>query len=161
MTTRTRKIALAIALSTLGVAAALAAARPTSEAASPPATAAPRESALAHLDLTKAQLQEIEQLRAREERRIAALERALAEAEQELRRVELAKPFDPTRVSALVAQRAEIAAYLRGTESRLVSEIAGLLTAQQRARFAELREAGALATSLGAAASEAPLTESI
>jgi hypothetical protein len=42
-------------------------------------------------------------------------------------------------VNDLVAQQAELAAYLRGTESRVVAEIAALLNPEQQRRFAALR----------------------
>ena len=82
----------------------------------------------------------------RERRRIEGLERALAATERSLRSAELAQPFDAEYVNRLVARRAELAAHLRGTESRVVSEIAALLTPEQQRLFAELRLAGATAT---------------
>jgi Spy/CpxP family protein refolding chaperone len=95
------------------------------------------------LELSAAQAEQVDALRTRERRRIEALERALAQVEQELRHAELVIPFDAERVNALVTRRAELGAYLRGAESRMVAEIAALLTSEQREHFAALRESGA------------------
>src|SRR5262249_4557896 len=112
---------------------------------------APHASALAQLDLDRAQREQIDLLGLRERGRIERLERALAATERELRTAELAQPFDAERVNDLVARRAELAAHLRGTESRVVSEIAALLTEEQQHRFLELRLGGAGPTALSLA----------
>jgi Spy/CpxP family protein refolding chaperone len=82
------------------------------------------EAPLDALPLTDARRDEIERIEAREADRMGALRRALAVTEIELRRAELAEPFDEERVNALVAQQAELRGYLRGAESRVVAEIA-------------------------------------
>jgi Spy/CpxP family protein refolding chaperone len=99
--------------------------------------------ALAELGLDAEQEQRIAALRSREAGRVEALRRALAEAEDELRRAELARPFDAERVNELVGRQAELIAFLRGTESRVVAGIAALLAPEQQRRFAELRTEGA------------------
>ena len=47
------------------------------------------------------------------------------------------------RVNELVARQAELLGLLRGTESRVVAEIAALLDPAQQRRFAELRSGAA------------------
>jgi Spy/CpxP family protein refolding chaperone len=146
------KLVVTLGISILGgLAAGLAVMRsPAIEVSSPQGSArgglepesALHGSVIAELGLDERQAAQIERLRARERDRVERLQRALAATEQELRREELAQPFDAERVNALVARRAELTAYLRGTESRVVSEIARLLTSEQRRRFAELRAPG-------------------
>ena len=99
----------------------------------------PNDSAAGELALSEAQRQRIVELREREARRVLGLQHALLATELELRRAELASPFDAERVNALIAQAAELSGFLRGTESRLVSDIAALLSEQQRRAFAEMR----------------------
>ena len=113
----------------------------TSRSDARPAAPTPNDSAENELALSEVQRQRIAELREREGRRVLALQHALVLTELELRRAELASPFDAERVNALIAQAAELSAFLRGTESRLVSEIAALLTEQQRRAFAEMRTA--------------------
>jgi len=147
-------LAGALLAAVLGLIAALGVARePAKDAGVPretaPATLEPRSrtpaSALAQLGLSDAQLEQIGRLGMREHRRLEELQQAVAATERNLRWAELAQPFDAERVNRLVARRSELAAYLRGTESRMVSEIAALLTPDQQRRFAELRVAGATA----------------
>jgi Spy/CpxP family protein refolding chaperone len=114
---------------------------------------APGAPGLARLGLDDTQKEQVERLRAEERRRVGWLRRALAEIEQEIRREELATPFDAERVNGLVGRQAELTAHLRGTESRLVSRIAELLSNEQRRRLAELRVEG------GAPRAEAPASE--
>jgi Spy/CpxP family protein refolding chaperone len=137
----------ALAFSLLALFAGVTTTRPAApfvraSAAFPEPRDAERE-LLAALDLDAEQRQRIEALRERERGRVDALQRALDRTEGELRRSELARPFDAERVNELVARQAELVAYLRGTESRVVSEIAALLGPAQQRRFAELRGAGA------------------
>lgn len=103
----------------------------------------PAADPLAPLGLDAKQAERIEALRSREASRVEALERALADAEDSLRRAELEIPFDAERVNELVTRQAELLALLRGTESRVVAEIAALLDPEQQRRFAELRAGGA------------------
>jgi Spy/CpxP family protein refolding chaperone len=149
------RIVLGAALVVLGLVAALGVAwAPATEAGAPrrsapasvePRSPAPPASTLARLGLDEAQREQIESLGMRERRRIEGLERAVAATERDLRCAELAQPFDAEYVNRLVARRAELAAHLRGTESRVVSEIAALLTPEQQRIFLELRIAGATA----------------
>lgn len=134
-----------VALSVLGVFAGFAVTRPAAPALAPGAVFLERQGAdpLAELGLDAEQAERIEALRTREGRRVEALERALADAEDSLRRAELEIPFDAERVNELVAYQAELLGLLRGTESRVVAEIAALLDPEQQRRFAELRAAGA------------------
>jgi Spy/CpxP family protein refolding chaperone len=143
------RLAVAVAVSVLLVMAVLAARRTEGGDAvlreavpfiESEATGAP---VLARLGLDDTQKERVERLRAEERPRVEWLRRALAEIEQEIRREELASPFDAERVNGLVGGQAELTAHLRGTESRLVSRIAELLTSEQRRRLAELRVDGA------------------
>ena len=145
-------LAAALAVAVLGLVAALGVVRaPGTEAGVPresvPATLEPRApappvSTLAQLGLDTTQREQIERLGMRERRRVEGLEGALAATERNLRSAELAQPFDAEYVNRLVARRAELAAHLRGTESRVVAEIAALLTPEQQRLFLELRLAG-------------------
>ena len=144
------RLAVAVAVSVLLVMAALAArqtatggdavAREAVPVIGSEATGAPM---LARLGLDDTQTERVERLRAEERPRVEWLQRALAEMEQEIRREELASPFDAERVNELVGRQAELTAHLRGTESRLVSRIAKLLSSEQRRGLAELRVEGA------------------
>jgi Spy/CpxP family protein refolding chaperone len=136
----------------LGLVMGFAAARsPAADAAIPRRTAPgtlesqPRSpaSGLARLGLSATQREALDGLALGERRRVDGLLRSFAATERELRLAELALPFDAARVNELVAHRAELVAYLRGTESRLVSKIVRLLTRDQRRIFAELRLSGA------------------
>jgi hypothetical protein len=102
------------------------------------------------------QLERITRLRAREQTRVERLQRAYDALERELRVAELAYPFDAKRVNELVAKQAELAAYLRGTESRVVAEIAALLRPEQRHRLVSLRAKDEAAASSQAPARRAP-----
>jgi Spy/CpxP family protein refolding chaperone len=142
------RLAVAGAVSVLLVVAALAArqtedgdavARETVSVIGSEASGAP---VLASLGLDDAQQEQVERLRAQERPRVEWLRRALAETEQEIRREELASPFDAERVNGLVGRQAELTGHLRGTESRLVSRISELLRSEQRRRLAELRMEG-------------------
>lgn len=104
-----------------------------------PAAAPPFPGLVSQLELSRTQTGQIEEISAREGPRVRRLEQAFAESADELRRAELALPFDETLVATLVGRQAELAAHLRGTESRVVSRIVGVLTPEQRRRFAELR----------------------
>ena len=143
------RLAVAVAVSVLLVMAALAAtqaegggavARETLPVVGSEASGAP---VLARLGLDDTQIERVERLRAEEHPRVEWLQRALAEIEQEIRREELASPFDAERVNELIGRQAELAAHLRGAESRVVSGIAELLRSEQRQRLAELRVEGA------------------
>jgi hypothetical protein len=72
------------------------------------------------------QREQITRLRAREQTWLELLQRPFDASERELRVAELADSFDAKRVNELVANQAELAGYLRGTESRVVAEIAAL-----------------------------------
>lgn len=134
-----------VALSVLGLLAGFAVTGPAAPALAPEAGALERSVAdpLAELELDAEQAERIDALRSREARRIEALERALADTEDSLRRAELEVPFDAVRVNELVARQAELLGLLRGTESRVVAEIAALLDPAQQRRFAELRSGAA------------------
>ena len=143
------RLAVAVAVSVLLVMAALAArqteggdavAREAVPVIGSEASGAP---VLARLGLDDTQKERVERLRAEEHPRVEWLRRALAEIEQEIRREELASPFDAERVNGLIGRQAELTAHLRGTESRVVSRIAELLSSEQRRRLAELRVEGA------------------
>jgi hypothetical protein len=95
--------------------------------------------ALARLELSPGQQAQIDDLRGRERAWVEELHCALARSERDLRSAELEQPFDVERVNELVSVQAEVIAYLRGTESRLIAEISRLLTPDQERRFAELR----------------------
>jgi Spy/CpxP family protein refolding chaperone len=141
-----------LAISLLGLFAGFAVTHPAAPALGPAPDALEQPGAepqvLAQLGLDAAQAEQIDALRARETRRVEALQRALADAEDSLRRAELEIPFDAVRVNELVALQAELVGLLRGTESRVVAEIAAILEPEQQRRFAELRS--------GTAAPEAP-----
>src|SRR5262245_56960181 len=98
---------------------------------------------LAQLELSDAQRERIEGLQRSEEAWTARLERAHRIAEAALREAELRQPFDAIHVGILVRRKAEISAFLRGTESRLVSAILELLEPAQRSAFAQLRSVSA------------------
>ncbi len=160
MSSLRNKLASALGVSILGgLIAGLAVMRSPAIEASSPGGLAPDSAlhgnTLAELGLDEMQAAQIERLRARERDRVERLQRTLAATEQELRREELAQPFDAERVNALVVRQSELTAYLRGTESRVVSEIARMLTSEQRRRFAELRAPGT-PTAPRAAARPAP-----
>jgi Spy/CpxP family protein refolding chaperone len=110
-----------------------------------PRSPTPRASTLAQLGLDEEQREQIHRLGLRERSHIEELERALAATERNLRSAELIQPFDAEYVNRLVVRRAELAARLRGTESRVVSEIAAMLTPEQQRRFLELRLGAAAA----------------
>lgn len=133
-----------VALSVVGLLAGFAVTGPADPALAPESSALEQTVAdsLAQLGLDPEQAERIDALRAREARRLEALERALADTEDSLRRAELEVPFDAVRVNELVARQAELLGLLRGTESRVVAEIATLLDPAQQRRFAELRSAG-------------------
>jgi Spy/CpxP family protein refolding chaperone len=103
--------------------------------------ALPDRGELERLDLDAAQRTQIERLRARAQRRVAAIAAVLGATELELRRQEVAVPFNARRVNALVVRQAQLIAHLRRTQSRVVGQIAQLLTAEQQRRFAALRAA--------------------
>jgi Spy/CpxP family protein refolding chaperone len=107
--------------------------------------------ALAQLDLSDAQRERIEALRRSEQARIETLQRAHRIAEASLREAEVRQPFDSARVGTLLQREAEISAYLRGTESRLVSAIFELLEPRQRSAFAALRSGSASGEIVGRA----------
>jgi Spy/CpxP family protein refolding chaperone len=133
-----------LALSVVGVFAGFAVTGPAAPALAPGPVflARPAADPLAPLGLDAEQAERIEALRSREASRVEALERALADAEDSLRRAELEIPFDAERVNELDARQAELVALLRGTESRVVAEIAALLDPEQQRRLAELRAGG-------------------
>jgi Spy/CpxP family protein refolding chaperone len=134
-----------LALSLLGLFAGFAATHPTALSLAPgPAREQPGAElhVLAQLGLDAEQAQRIDALRSRELSRVEALQRALADAEDSLRRAELEIPFDAVHVNELVALQAELVGLLRGTESRVVAEIAAILEPEQQRRFAELRSGG-------------------
>ena len=145
----------ALAVAVLGLVAAFGMERDLAKEAgvpqeSAPATTEPRlpappASTLANLGLDEAQREQVERLGLRERHSIEGLERALAATERDLRCAELVQPFDAEYVNRLVARRAELAAHLRGTESRVVSEIAAMLTPEQQRLFLELRLSGSTA----------------
>jgi Spy/CpxP family protein refolding chaperone len=95
------------------------------------------------LDLSAEQQQRIAEIVTLEEPWVRKLEDALADARETLGRAELACPFDEALVSDLIGREAELASHLRGVESRLVSRIANVLTAEQRERFEQRRHASA------------------
>lgn len=94
---------------------------------------------VAELALDARQLEALERLRSSERPGIERLRLALAHIEARLRHVELEQPFDAGRVNELVSEQAEVLAYLRGSESRIVAQIADLLTPDQGRRFEKLR----------------------
>lgn len=94
---------------------------------------------LSQLDLSPLQRARIDKLFGAEERRIVALRETMTMVNAALLRAELEQPFDEDLVSSLVVQQAELTAYARGAESRIVSSIMALLTPEQGHRFAELR----------------------
>jgi Spy/CpxP family protein refolding chaperone len=170
LTIRSRLVLVAaLAVADLGLVGVLSIARAPSRDANAPRQASPAAvgmrlaapaTTLAQLGLSETQRDQIGRLEERERRRIDAIERTLAKTEQELRRAELVQPFDAERVGELVARRAELAAYLRGTESRIVAEIAGLLTPDQQRRLWELRVGSADAAPPARAPGETPLAAS-
>jgi Spy/CpxP family protein refolding chaperone len=136
-----------LALSVIGLFAGYAVTQPAAPARASESVflERPASELLAELGLDAEQAERIEDLRAREALRVEALERALADTEDLLRRAELEIPFDAERANELVARQAELVGLLRGTESRLVAEIAALLDPEQQRRFAALRAVGATA----------------
>ena len=94
---------------------------------------------LGRLELSPEQHDRIEQLRERERVWLGDLRCALERSERELRSAEMERPFDAERVNRLISGEAELIAYLRGAESRIVADIALLLTRDQQRRFWELR----------------------
>jgi Spy/CpxP family protein refolding chaperone len=133
-----------LSLSLLGLFAGVAVTQPPAPALAPGALEQPGADpeVLAQLGLDASQTERIDTLRAREMRRVEALQRALADAEDSLRRAELEVPFDAVHVNELVALQAELVGLLRGTESRVVAEIAAILEPEQQRRFAQLRSGG-------------------
>jgi Spy/CpxP family protein refolding chaperone len=127
----------ALVISILGAAAGLAAALWSPDGSS--ARQLSPVDALAQLELSADQRARIEDLRARERAWIEGLQCALAESEGKLRAAEVQRPFDAERVNDLVSTQAELIAYLRGTESRVIAEIAALLTPDQERRFSQFR----------------------
>jgi len=112
--------------------------------------------ALAQLELSGAQRERIAALQKSEAARIARLERAQQIAEAALREGEVRQPFDSTHVGILVRRKAEITAYLRGTESRLVSAILPLLEPAQRSAFSRLRSGSAPGEGVASSAHRKP-----
>ena len=94
---------------------------------------------LSELELSEAQRQKAAVLVENAGDRLERLERAWANNGQHLRAAELERPFDAAFVNQLVARQAELMAYIRGTESRVVAEIGALLSAEQHTRFTHLR----------------------
>src|SRR5262245_4385690 len=138
------KIAGAAAVAVVGLVTGFGVTRSSEPGTAPAAreqTAVPptQSGVLSQLGLDDEQREKIAEVSARERERVETLERALDANEHELRLAELATPFDAERVNDLVENQAELTAYLRGTESRVMSEIAALLTPEQRQRFAALR----------------------
>ncbi len=97
------------------------------------------EGVLPQLELADVQEWRIREIRAKEQSRIRSLQEAFAETTELLREAETTQPFDEALVSRLVERQAEISACLRGTESRVVSEIVTVLTPEQRRAFVESR----------------------
>ncbi len=104
---------------------------------------------LGALELSEAQRVQIEVLWESEAERVRELQAAHEATESALRDAELRLPFDETRAGLLVRQQAEIVAYLRGTESRLVAGTIDVLDAAQWHAFARLRAAGGRDPALG------------
>jgi Spy/CpxP family protein refolding chaperone len=141
------RLAGALTLSILGVLSGLAAAHWTSAGLFPQdggldSLPADATGVLGGLELSPMQRAQIEELRARERSRIEGLQCALAQSERDLRSAEMEQPFDAERVNDLVSGQAELIGYLRGTESRVIGEIARLLSPEQERRFSELRTSG-------------------
>lgn len=101
---------------------------------------------VAQLDLGKMQERRLRRIFEREADRVDQLEEALIANEQRLRGAEVSQPFDGRRVNRWVVRGAEISAYLRGTESRVVSEIVKRLTPEQQARLSRLRASASSVT---------------
>jgi Spy/CpxP family protein refolding chaperone len=135
------RLAGALALSILGILTGLAAAHWTSGGHLDPLPA-DATGVLGGLELSPMQRTQIEELGARERSRIEGLQCALAQSERDLRSAEMEQPFDAERVNDLVSGQAELIAYLRGTESRVIGEMARLLSPEQERRFSELRTNG-------------------
>lgn len=91
------------------------------------------------LDLAHDQWERIEQVRERERAWLEQLRCALERSERDLRSAETELPFDAKRINDLVVSEAELIAYLRGTESRMIAAIARLMTPDQKRRFSEIR----------------------
>jgi Spy/CpxP family protein refolding chaperone len=141
--TRQRIVLAGLALGVAGVALAavlLGGARGVPACALPEGVRS-LDGVLAQIDLSAEQRGQIDSLRRAGAERLARLERSVRETADALRRAEVAEPFDGTEVGTLVWREAEAGAYVRGAESELVSQIARVLTPEQRAAFVALRTA--------------------
>lgn len=131
---------LAVALAVLGAGSLLSGGVPGHRATAAPVPAASWISpVLADLALDGEQERRVVEMVRLEEPWVRRLEQALAEARGDLRRAELAQPYDETLVAALLDRHTELSAHLRGTESRLIGRIARVLTPDQQRQLAALR----------------------
>jgi len=151
MITTFPRIAAAALLAILGVGAVLLAVKTPRlyASAAPAATTSALPAIVSQLELSGAQRQQIDAIGAEEGPWVQRLQQAFAASSDDLGIAELAQPFDEALVAALVGRQAELAAYLRGAESRVVSRIVQVLTPEQRQRFADLRLARARRATLG------------
>lgn len=94
---------------------------------------------LARIDLDPKQQLEVDRILERSSERVSRLQAALRSTNEALRLSEVSRPFRERQVNGLLWQRSELIAYLRGTESRLVSEVMEVLTPDQRRRFRAMR----------------------
>jgi len=127
-------LALGIGLFTGGLAA-----WPEAGAAMAPAVSTGLESTLSELSLSAAQRTEVASILVDAADRLERLEVAMTANDQRLTAAEVERPFDARFVNQLVARQAELTAHRRGTESRVVAEIAALLSPEQLAHFSDIR----------------------
>lgn len=132
--------ALAVALALLGAGSLLPGGPSAERATAAPAPAAPGLAAiLPALGLDAAQEQRVREMLRVEEPWLRRLEQARVESQADLRRAELAQPFDEALVASRLDRHIELSAHRRGTEARLLGRIARLLTPDQQRRLAALR----------------------
>jgi Spy/CpxP family protein refolding chaperone len=95
---------------------------------------------VSQLDLTGDQAAAIRRTHEANSPGIDRLRTGLELTQAELRATEEAEVFDEARAAGLIVKKAELAAYLWGTRTRVTSEIYRGLTPVQRARFSAVRD---------------------
>jgi Spy/CpxP family protein refolding chaperone len=97
------------------------------------------ETVLDRLELSEGQANRIHQILAANMERIGRLEDELLETRRALRAAAGSSSFDEELAGQIVRHRAEIAAYLWGTQARVESQVFQTLTPEQRLAYSELR----------------------
>ncbi len=97
------------------------------------------EPALVGLELSEEQASRIEGILGASVARMQRLEAELREAERALRVTAGSPSFDEELAGRIVRHRAELSAYLWGTEARVESQVYQTLTPEQRLAYSEQR----------------------